>query len=159
MPPKKQPKKAVSPQSLGWHQAEVLTFPGQSKPVLIIYQSSGVVPTEEDDTGCQQHRKQAAQLSISHDGEYAIATVLAVNGSSQQISELRKDTCDKWLIYGVAEGGFRISATSISKHWTDTRCMLAFPCRISCVICREDSRYLDAWQQVLNECPRCSRCS
>ncbi|KAF9889630.1 hypothetical protein FE257_007138 [Aspergillus nanangensis] len=60
--------KAVSPRRLKWHQAEVI-IPGRDmKPLLVIHHVQSVPPLVE---------KHAAQLSISHDGEYAIATVLA----------------------------------------------------------------------------------
>ncbi|KAE8380880.1 hypothetical protein BDV26DRAFT_256431 [Aspergillus bertholletiae] len=66
--------KAVSPRRLEWHHAEILVLAGQMKPLLVIHN-----PQRTDDQ--IQTRlpvgKHAAQLSISHDGEYAIATVLA----------------------------------------------------------------------------------
>lgn len=67
--------KAVSPQRLGWHHAEVLVPPGQMKPLLVIHSFKHADTAERN--GENPVRKHAAQLSISHDGEYAIATVLA----------------------------------------------------------------------------------
>ncbi|KAB8225443.1 hypothetical protein BDV33DRAFT_198823 [Aspergillus novoparasiticus] len=69
--------KAVSPQRLGWHHAEVLVPPGQMKPLLVIHSFKHADTTEGNGENPQPVRKHAAQLSISHDGEYAIATVLA----------------------------------------------------------------------------------
>ncbi|KNG87352.1 hypothetical protein ANOM_003931 [Aspergillus nomiae NRRL 13137] len=69
--------KAVYPQRLGWHHAEVLVLPGQMKPLLVIHSFQHVDTVEGNDENRPPVTKRAAQLSISHDGEYAIATVLA----------------------------------------------------------------------------------
>lgn len=70
--------KAVSPRRLKWHQAEVLVPPGQMKPLLVIHDAQSI-QADGSATDGRSVRKRAAQLSISHDGKYAIATVLAVN--------------------------------------------------------------------------------
>ena len=57
----------------------MLVPPGQTKPLLVIHDGQSVRAEEGSATNGQSARKRAAQLSISHDGEYAIATVLAVN--------------------------------------------------------------------------------
>jgi holo-[acyl-carrier protein] synthase len=68
------------PHRLAWHKAEVLTLPGRRKPVLVIHTSSPKADSHEnEDRDHQQLRRQAAQHSISHDGDYATANVLAVN--------------------------------------------------------------------------------
>ena len=75
--------KAISPQRLGWHQAEVLTIPGNKKPILLLHALPPATAEPSKEYGDQPPlRKQVAQLSISHDGNYATATVLAVNHSS-----------------------------------------------------------------------------
>ncbi|OJJ05892.1 hypothetical protein ASPVEDRAFT_32236 [Aspergillus versicolor CBS 583.65] len=70
--------KAVSPRRLKWHQAEVVVRAGQMKPLLVIHDAQSI-QADGSATDGRSVRKRAAQLSISHDGEYAIATVLAVN--------------------------------------------------------------------------------
>lgn len=71
--------KALSPRRIKWHQAEVLLLPGQKKPLLVIHDAPS---TGTDDAAHEQNiRKRAAQLSISHDGEYAIATVVAITAA------------------------------------------------------------------------------
>ncbi|OJJ31163.1 hypothetical protein ASPWEDRAFT_72154 [Aspergillus wentii DTO 134E9] len=75
--------KAVYPHRLGWHQAEILTVPGKMKPVLVLHvPPPQTADTNEGDGDLPPLRRQVAQLSISHDGDYATATVLAVNHSA-----------------------------------------------------------------------------
>ncbi|KAJ5815786.1 hypothetical protein N7447_008019 [Penicillium robsamsonii] len=75
--------KALSPHRLGWHQAEVLTVHGKKKPVLVLHAPLPATSDTSKEDGDQPLLKaQEAQLSISHDGDYATATVLAVNHSS-----------------------------------------------------------------------------
>lgn len=76
--------KALYPYRLSWHQAEVLMIPGRKKPVMVLHAPlpADTDTTNHEDGGPQLLRRQAAQLSISHDGAYATATVLAANYSS-----------------------------------------------------------------------------
>ncbi|KAJ5130146.1 uncharacterized protein N7515_006185 [Penicillium bovifimosum] len=85
--------KALSPHRLGWHQAEVLTLPGRKKPVLVVHAPPPLKAEskENGDGGHQMLRKQVAQLSISHDGDYATATVLAVNSFGADFGTLESE--------------------------------------------------------------------